>query len=274
MTVVQVLKPRAPTMISTATFIRDHLQTTKGDYCYHVWKLFSAYLTNIQFETPPKYDSFKRYWWILSNLGLIEPIGPPQKGKRGLPIQLYRIKPGMAESPKWRNPQAELDILRGRLWLDPATKRKIPVTRLGARRYRRRVLKLPPRKPGRPRKVKPPPGLVPTPSARLTAEEQNRIWRVAQAYLRENRYSITREEFESVFPNWPSYLEELDPATKEPVYETFRQKAGFIIHEAVEIEVVSLIKGVIYDPQKAPEPVRERAHEKAVDMEKKWLRRK
>ena len=271
-----MLKPRAPSGVSTAEFIRTRLR--KGDYCYRVWKEFSSYLIEQHGERPPKFSSFARYWWILHQIGLIEHIGRPKPMKRGRPAQLYHVVPGLEGSPKWKNPQAEFDILKGRLFTDPATGEKIPVSRLGARRYRRRVLKLPPRRPGRPRKVKPPPGLMPEvylpPKPELSAEDLNRIWLAAESFLRENGYEISREEFEEILPDWPSYLKDTDPETSELVYKTFKQKVGFTIHEAVEIEVVSLRKGELYDPRKAPAVVIEIAHKKAVEMEKKWLRRK
>ena len=270
-----VLKPRQPTVVSTAGFIRTRLRVTKGDYCYRTWKEFSSYLVEQVSEKPPKFTSFARYWWILKELGLIEPFGKPKPSKRGRPAVFYRVVAGMESSPKWKNPQAEFDIIKGRLFLDPSTKEKVPKSRLGARRYRRRVLGLPPRKPGRPRKVKPPPELIPEIyPPKPTPEDLNRIWTVAESFLRENGYSITRTELEEIIPDWPSYFEDVDPETGEPIYKTFKQKVGFVIHEAVEIEVVSLRKGELYDPQKAPEVIRDVAHRKAVDMEKKWLRKK
>jgi hypothetical protein len=142
------------------------------------------------------------------------------------------------------------------------------------RKWHKKGFPRPKAKPRAPRrKHPPPPELVPLiRPARLTGEDLARVWTAAQAYLRQNRYSITREEFEEILPDWPSILEKVDPKTGRLVYKTFKQKVGFIIHEAVEIEVVSLIKGKIYDPQKAPEPVWRRAHEKAVDLEKKWMK--
>jgi DNA-binding PadR family transcriptional regulator len=148
------LKPRTPTLPSTWDFIRSRLLLTKGDYAYSVWQRFSAYLVEVFGQKPPKYSSFAKYWWILKKLGLIEPIGPPRKGKGGKPRQFYRITPGKEPIEIWRkigNPQAELDTLKGRIWIDPVTKERVPKSRLGARRYRRRVLKVPPKKVGRPR---------------------------------------------------------------------------------------------------------------------------
>lgn len=131
------LKPRSPTE-STWEFIRTSLLISKGDYIYRVWKKFSRYLIEEFGMRPPTYPSFARYCWILKQLGLIEPFGPPRKGKSGKPRQFYRIVPGKESKDLWPlNPQYEVYG---------------EAVRLGRRRYRRRVLKLPPKPVGRPRR--------------------------------------------------------------------------------------------------------------------------
>lgn len=133
-----VLKPRTPTMPSTWRFIRTRLIVTRGDYCYRVWKEFSKYLVEQFGQRPPTYQSFSRYWWILKQLGLIEPLGRPRKSKGGKPSQLYRVVPGREPESTWpTNPQFEMYGVN---------------VRLGKRRYKRRVLKIPPPPPGRPRR--------------------------------------------------------------------------------------------------------------------------
>lgn len=132
------LKPRRPDRASTWRFIRTRLLTTGGDYCYHVWQLFCEELIEVHNMKPPKYESFKKYWYVLKKLGLIEPVGKPIKGKSGKPRQLYRIVPGKEDERMWpSNPQAAL-------YGDKV--------KLGRRRYRRRVLKIPPLPVGRPPK--------------------------------------------------------------------------------------------------------------------------
>jgi len=133
------LKPRTPTLPSTWGFIRSRLLLTRGDYCYRVWQEFSKYLMEVFGQTPPTYASFAKYWWILKQLGLIEPVGLPRKGpKGGKPRQFYRIVPGKEPENLWPgNPQFELYG---------------ESVRLGRRRYRRRVLKIPPKRVGRPRR--------------------------------------------------------------------------------------------------------------------------
>jgi len=134
-----VLKPRTPTLPSTGGFIRSRLLITKGDYAYRVWQAFSRLLVEVHGQKPPRYSSFAKYWWILKQLGLIEPIGAPTRGpKGGRPRQLYRIVPGKEPERLWpTNPQYEMYG---------------EAVRLGRRRYRRRVLKIPPKGVGRPRK--------------------------------------------------------------------------------------------------------------------------
>jgi len=134
-----VLKPRTPTLPSTWGFIRTRLLLTRGDYTYRVWKEFSKYLIEEFGQRPPTYASFAKYWWILKRLGLIEPVGRPRQGPRGgKPRQFYRVVPGKEAEDLWPdNPQYELYG---------------EAVRLGRRRYRRRVLKVPPKKPGRPRR--------------------------------------------------------------------------------------------------------------------------
>ena len=67
------------------------------------------------------YASARRYFWILKKLGLIE-FTRVESGKAFIPKRLYRIVPGMEDSPIWRAPQATL----------------YPETRLGQARYVRK----------------------------------------------------------------------------------------------------------------------------------------
>lgn len=244
-------------------WIKQHLLDVREDYVQSMWRSWQKFAGEartkdaaIEFGT---YDSFRTYIYLLKKHGLVIP-GKRERAKstqRTFFRRFYRLNNSKLDDPRWRNPYRE--YASWRKWQQKGFPRP----------------KKAPRKLGRPRKVKPPPGLVPPPlvPAHLTAADLDRIWRVAQAYLRENKYAITREEFEEILPDWPSYLEDTDPKTGELIYKTFRQKVGFVIHEAVEIEVVSLIKGQVYDPRKAPEAVRARAQEKAGAMQKRWLRR-
>jgi len=133
-----LLKPRNPAIPSTWRFIRTWLLVTGGDYCYRVWKAFSKSLVEEHGQRPPTYQSFSRYWWNLKQLGLIEPLGRPRKSKGGKPLQLYRVVPGRESEKEWpKNPQFEMYGEK---------------VRLGKRRYKRRVLGIPPLPSGRPRR--------------------------------------------------------------------------------------------------------------------------
>jgi len=66
------------------------------------------------------YESVRRYFYILKNLGLIEPTRR-EVGRAPIPKQLYRIVPGMEDAPEWYRPQIAM----------------YPDTRWGRRRYAR-----------------------------------------------------------------------------------------------------------------------------------------
>ena len=70
------------------------------------------------------YDSIRKYFYILRELGLIEFVEEAPSAA-GFPRQLYRIIPGMEEDPRWGAPQVEL----------------YPATALGKRRYRKKIEK-------------------------------------------------------------------------------------------------------------------------------------
>ena len=135
------LKPRKkrPPIIPTGEWIRDHLMLVGEDYAYSMWKQFSTYLILRGVTPPPSYQSFARYIWILKRLRLIQPTRI-EYTPHGKPRQYYRLTPGAEfREEEWKNPQK---ILYGE---------KVA---LGRRRYRRRVLKLPPKPRGRPRRAR------------------------------------------------------------------------------------------------------------------------
>lgn len=155
---VEQLTKRGP-QPGTADFIKSHLQRTGEDYIYHAYKVFCEKLRAIG-QRCSSYDSFRKYWWICAQMDLIEfvreqPIGNLQ------PRRYYRLVRSNINSKVWQNPQAGLDLRMGRTTPDPATGKMVPVSRLGRRRYRRRVLKVPPLARGRPRKPKPERGAAP-----------------------------------------------------------------------------------------------------------------
>lgn len=66
------------------------------------------------------YDAARRTFYILKKLGLVEPTRR-EWGRGYIPKQLYRIIPGMENSPLWNAPQGAL----------------YPSTRLGGARYQK-----------------------------------------------------------------------------------------------------------------------------------------
>jgi len=66
------------------------------------------------------YDSVRRYFWILKQLGMVELVRR-EPGRFRIPRSIYRITPGMELDPRWSAPQAAL----------------YPETRWGGRRYAR-----------------------------------------------------------------------------------------------------------------------------------------
>lgn len=241
-------------------WVKQHLLDVEEDYVGSMWKRWTKFVGEartkgaaIEFGT---YDSFRTYVYLLKKNGLVVPTRRERAKSTYATFfrQFYRLNNSKLDDSRWLNPYREYAS-----W----------------RKWQRKGFPRPKKKPrALRRKHPPPPELVSLiRPARLTSEDLDRIWTAAQAYLRQNKYAITRKELEEILPDWPSILEDTDPETGQPVYKTFKQKVGFIIHEAVEIEVVSLIKGQLYDPRRAPEAVRARAHEKAENMEKRWLRR-
>jgi hypothetical protein len=244
-------------------WIRQHLLDVGEDYVGGMWKKWTKFVgdarkqnAEIEFGT---YDSFRTYVYLLKKHGMIVPTRRERAKSpdAGFFRQFYRLNTRRLEDPTWLNPYATYPS-----W----------------RKWQRKGFPRPKRKPRalHRRKYPPPPGLIPAvpvpPSPRISPVNLDRIWNAARAFLRQNKYAITREELEEIMPDWPSYLEELNLKTGQPIYRTFKEKVGFVIHEAVEIETVSLIRRELYDPRKAPEAVRRRGQEKADAMEKKWLR--
>jgi len=137
----------------TADFIKSHLSSMLEDYVYGAYKIFCQKLKAIG-QRNPSYDSFRKYWWVCSQMNLIQ-FTREQPTENLQPRRYYRLVRSNINSEAWQNPQAALDLRMGRTIPDPATGKMVPVSRLGRRRYRRRVLGVPPKRVGRPRKPKP-----------------------------------------------------------------------------------------------------------------------
>jgi hypothetical protein len=137
----------------TSSFIKSHLEHVGEDFVYGAYKAFCQKVEAIG-QQGPSYDSFRKYWWICAQLRLIEFVRE-QPIKNLQPRRYYRLVRSNINNKAWQNPQAALDLRMGRTIPDPVTGRPVPVSRLGRRRYRRRVRGVPPLARGRPRKPKP-----------------------------------------------------------------------------------------------------------------------
>ena len=132
-----------PPSESTATFIRELLLKERKSYPYAMWKKWCNHLARLQMKSP-KFSSFTKYIYTLVRAGLIRKTTAPPRAvvysgqlkplKRSY-YELVRSK--VDDYDSWRNPQVVV-------WGEKM--------RLGKRRYRRRIMRLPPTtKRGRPR---------------------------------------------------------------------------------------------------------------------------
>ncbi|RLG77368.1 MAG: hypothetical protein DRO12_02510 [Thermoprotei archaeon] len=105
---------------------------------------------------PPKYTSFYRYLFYLKALKVIRTVGKVKIPEKGVQASVYELTSEGSrmkiDDPRLINPAAEYYRMKGCVWVDPATGIEIPKVKLGKRRYRRRVLGIPPKSRGRPRK--------------------------------------------------------------------------------------------------------------------------
>lgn len=146
---METLQQKSPRP-GTGDFIKAHLRKVKEDYINNVHRKFCEFL-KARGHRCCSYKSFRHYWYVCVKLGLLEFVRE-EPGKRPLPRRYYRLNPRKLQSKDWQNPQAALDLRRGRTFPDPVTGEPIPISKLGARRYRRWVKKEPPKPVGRPRK--------------------------------------------------------------------------------------------------------------------------
>ncbi|MGA2767165.1 MAG: hypothetical protein ABSF24_02465 [Candidatus Bathyarchaeia archaeon] len=126
-----------PPSESTAIFVKDFLLKHGKGYSYGMWKAWSDHLHSLGFKEP-KIESFRKYLWILTKLGLIRKTkAPSYKIQSRFLREYYELNPKQIGNEKaWANPSFTL-------YGDKA--------RLGRRRYRKRILGLPPKKVGRPK---------------------------------------------------------------------------------------------------------------------------
>ena len=126
-----------PPSESTARFIKDFLTKHGKGYAYGLWQAWSEHLHKKGFKEP-KIESFRKYLWVLVKLNLIKKTKAPAYRIRSRFIrEYYELVPSQIANKKaWANPSVALYGERARL---------------GRRRYRKKVLHLPPKKVGRPR---------------------------------------------------------------------------------------------------------------------------
>jgi len=227
------------------TWIRGHLLDVGEDFIYSMWERWgiftkAAVLREASIE-PGDYGSFRTYIYLLKRYGLIIPT-KRERAKTTSRLffrQYYRVDLRRVEDPRWLNPYGEY----------PSWKK-----------WKRKGFPRPKKKPRVP-KI---PAVVPPPFPWISPEETNRIWTEAERFLREHDYTITRADLEQIIPDW---------SIEAAGYPTFRERVGYVIHEAVEIEEVSLVARRLIDPRLAPEPVATKAHEIAEKRQKEYLRK-
>ena len=87
--------------MNTGEAIREYLLTVKEGNPYGFYKIY------VQVAPKTSYDSVRRYFYILKEIGLIESVRFV-KSKAPFRKHLYRIVPGKEDDPAWRHPQMEL----------------------------------------------------------------------------------------------------------------------------------------------------------------------
>jgi hypothetical protein len=221
-----------PWIYPTGLFIRDYLKKHGVGYSQEIWRELKKVREKAGLNAS-SYESFrKNYMWTLKRLGLIEEVKrEPAARKEWFQRIYYRIVPGKEADPRWSKPQIALDPRRG------------------APRYRREYEKR------RKKRMAPKP---------LSPEELDRVWESAAAFLKEYGYILTREEFETVVPQWPS---------EAGLYPTFEQRVGYAVRRAVEVEYVSRIARRLISLEEAPKPLMREALKVARTMEREWLRK-
>lgn len=227
------------------SWVKGHLLDVGEDYIYSMWQRWGLFVrravemdAHIEVGT---YTALRTYIFLLKRYGLIIPT-KRERAKTTSRLffrQYYRVDLRRLEDPRWLNPYKPYPS-----WM-------------------KWKLKGFPRPKKKPRPPKLPPGVPPP--LWLSLEELDRIWVEAESFLREHRYTITREDLEQIIPDW---------GVEAAGYKTFKERVAYVIHEAVEIEEVSLVARRLIDPRLAPEPVALKAHEIAEKRQKEYLRRK
>jgi len=117
--------------MGTGEAIREYLLTVKEGNPYEFFKVYSMFSKRVS------YDSVRRYFWILKEIGLIEPVRF-EVGKAPFRKHLYRIVPGREDDPRWLRPQIELypDTRLGRKGYEKLRKKGLKPKGGRRRKYR------------------------------------------------------------------------------------------------------------------------------------------
>jgi hypothetical protein len=224
-------KVRGWLVFPTGLFIRDYLVEQRAAYPQQMWRALKSVRAEREVICGT-YQSFRvNYIYVLKKLGLIRPVRRERIHPKWFPRTYYSIVPGMEEDPRWVHPQIALDPRRGK----PSIRRKYAKAR--AKR------------------------LAPKP---LTPAQLDKIWIAASAFLKEYRYVLTREQLETVKPEWVSEV---------GLYPTFEGRVGYVIKNIVEIEYASRIARRLISPEEAPEPFASEARKVGRTLEREWLKR-
>jgi hypothetical protein len=81
----------------------------------------------------------------------------------------------------------------------------------------------------------------------------------------EKGYVISREDFETIKPEWPS---------EAGLYPTFEERVGYVIRQAAGTAYISRLARRPTSVEEAPEPFRSEAIKLGRTLEKEWLSRK
>ena len=134
-------------------FIKSHLERVgraSGREMYRAYKREAL----LRGYPPGKYKSFARTLFYLTYLGFIRVLGKRPIPGRGVPETVYGITSRGKRAPitEWSNPAKTYYLEKGIVWIDPVTGEPKPIVSLGTRRYRRKIMGIPPKPRGRPRK--------------------------------------------------------------------------------------------------------------------------
>ena len=91
--------------VNRGLFVRDHLLSKGEDYLENIYREYCREVQRHGYECGT-YESFRKFFYFLKALGLVEVVRREPVGDRDIYWRTYyRVKPGMEDHPAWRNPQ-------------------------------------------------------------------------------------------------------------------------------------------------------------------------